>query len=156
MSLLIGVIIVGGAIAAASKRKPSGTSSASSGATELDPRGFRFVDGCRDLEVQDEAKALAWARQFTATTAGDWVMPFVQAVLGSCLVPLSANKAQAEAIAQKHIGFLWKLALHALRGAVAGGKLTFAEAEKRLGDAVALAEANGIDKAVLTPQTLPP
>lgn len=153
-------LIIGGAAAAAAfgRRGGGGTGGGTGGGgdTPKDERGFRFTGGCRDLEVQDEATALAWARKFTANVAGDWVMPFIQATVGSCLVPLSADKATAEAIAQKHIAFLWRMCLHAIRGAVDGGKLTLVDAQKRIADAVELAKAQGIDPGVLTPQVLPP
>ncbi|PCC73141.1 hypothetical protein SAMN02745121_08570 [Nannocystis exedens] len=160
MGWLVPAAIAGAAALAFSKKKKSGDAGGTGGAPAPAPseRGFRFINGCRDLEVTDENRALEWVRKLVAglPNVPGWQQRVLAEAFGACVLPLSQDLEAAKAITQKHVAFLWRLTLYANRGAVDGGKLSEAAANQYLQQVIVQATELGIDPALLTPQTLPP
>lgn len=143
---LMGLAAVGAAIAG----KPLAD------ATTPDPTdsGFKLKEGCAGVEVIDEPRALDWARKRVASLpASGWELTFIAEVAGPCLAALQDPANTPKFLAS--VGFLWKLALHALGGAVDSNKLTREAAELRVKNVLEAAAGYGIDPALLTPTTLP-
>ncbi|MCY0994347.1 hypothetical protein OV203_44895 [Nannocystis sp. ILAH1] len=165
MGWLIPAAFAAGAAALAFGKKKKGADTGGIGGTggtggtpAPSGRGFRFINGCRDLEVTDENRALEWVRKFVAglPNVPGWQQRVLAEAIGACALPLAQDLETAKAIAQKHVSFLWKLTLYANRGAVDGGKMTETAANQYLQQVIMQATELGVDPAMLTPQTLPP
>lgn len=145
----LGVLAIGGLVALSS----GGSASGGGQSKALVRPGYTILPNCNGIEVTDEAKALAYARQVArdAKTRG-WAASVDLALYGPVCGGITPSKWQQ--IVKANGRFLYQMLRAVLRGAIDAGVLSESQADDVLADTRKNFASAGVANDDLMPVTV--